>query len=135
MPTRPFPRIVRQSRPGIVTGISSELSPRPAEDTAQIRDELIAWIADEALGGDHQAAQWVLMSCISRVFAVLICSLTYVSDTIYVPQTSPHSASPPIATCRLSVPIATPRAIDLAIRRCASPNTICGAQPAAAVVT
>ncbi|KAG6864148.1 hypothetical protein C0991_012126 [Blastosporella zonata] len=31
------------------------------------RDELIAWIADTALAGDRDAAEWVLLSAISRV--------------------------------------------------------------------
>ncbi|KAL7283147.1 LOW QUALITY PROTEIN: hypothetical protein ACG7TL_002573 [Trametes sanguinea] len=33
----------------------------------KVRDELIAWIAEEALGGDRVAAEWVLLSCIARV--------------------------------------------------------------------
>lgn len=67
---RRFPRIVRQSQNGVITSVTSELSPQVAEDTVQIRDELIAWIADEALGGDRQAAEWVLLSCISKVSVV-----------------------------------------------------------------
>ncbi|KAI1790741.1 mini-chromosome maintenance replisome factor-domain-containing protein [Ganoderma leucocontextum] len=96
---RPFPRIVRQSQDGI-TSVSSELSPRLADDTAQIREELIAWIADEALGGDHQAAEWVLLSCISRVQArtpPLLPSPLVVSrfpPPPPVPSTSPSATSP-----------------------------------------
>ncbi|KAG6878774.1 hypothetical protein C0993_008073 [Termitomyces sp. T159_Od127] len=33
----------------------------------EIRDELIAWIADTSLAGDLDAAEWVLLSIISRV--------------------------------------------------------------------
>lgn len=32
-----------------------------------LRNELILWIADEALAGDRDAAEWVLLSVISRV--------------------------------------------------------------------
>ncbi|KAH9951487.1 mini-chromosome maintenance replisome factor-domain-containing protein [Amylocystis lapponica] len=34
---------------------------------ARTRENLIAWIADEALGGDREAADWVLLTCIARV--------------------------------------------------------------------
>ncbi|VDB87185.1 unnamed protein product [Peniophora sp. CBMAI 1063] len=34
---------------------------------AMLRDELIAWIAEEALGGDREAAEWVLLTSIARV--------------------------------------------------------------------
>lgn len=32
-----------------------------------IRQELLDWIADEALGGDRDAAEWVLLACVARV--------------------------------------------------------------------
>ena len=32
-----------------------------------VRAQLIQWIAEEALGGDHDAAEWVLLACIARV--------------------------------------------------------------------
>jgi hypothetical protein len=35
-----------------------------------VRDELIAWIADEALAGDRMTAEWILLCVISRV---LVC--------------------------------------------------------------
>ncbi|KAL6309164.1 mini-chromosome maintenance replisome factor-domain-containing protein [Sparassis latifolia] len=40
-----------------------------AENTnpTRIRTALVKWIADEALGGDAQAAEWVLLSCVARV--------------------------------------------------------------------
>ncbi|KAH9980249.1 hypothetical protein BGW80DRAFT_489209 [Lactifluus volemus] len=34
---------------------------------SQVREELLTWIADEALGGDHDAAEWVLLACVARV--------------------------------------------------------------------
>lgn len=39
----------------------------PAVVHASNRAELIAWIACEALDGDHDAAEWVLLACIARV--------------------------------------------------------------------
>lgn len=35
----------------------------------KVRNELITWIADEALAGDKEAAEWVLLSGISNVYA------------------------------------------------------------------
>ncbi|KAJ3562296.1 hypothetical protein NP233_g9665 [Leucocoprinus birnbaumii] len=37
-----------------------------APDARTVRDGLITWIADEALGGDRDAAEWVLLSIISK---------------------------------------------------------------------
>ncbi|PCH38721.1 hypothetical protein WOLCODRAFT_115930, partial [Wolfiporia cocos MD-104 SS10] len=34
---------------------------------SQVRSELIEWMAEEALGGDRQAAEWVLLASIARV--------------------------------------------------------------------
>ncbi|KAI0304404.1 hypothetical protein B0F90DRAFT_1809233 [Multifurca ochricompacta] len=34
---------------------------------AHVREELLGWIADEALGGDLDAAEWVLLTCVARV--------------------------------------------------------------------
>lgn len=39
----------------------SEMSPE------ELRAQLINWIAEEALGDDHDAAEWVLLACIARV--------------------------------------------------------------------
>ena len=33
----------------------------------QLRNELLQWIADEALGGDLVAAEWVLLAALARV--------------------------------------------------------------------
>ncbi len=35
-----------------------------------VREELLDWIADEALGGDRDAAEWVLLACVARVYAL-----------------------------------------------------------------
>ena len=32
-----------------------------------VLDDLLTWVADEALGGDKHAAEWALLSCISSV--------------------------------------------------------------------
>ncbi|TFY70334.1 hypothetical protein EVG20_g2670 [Dentipellis fragilis] len=54
------------SRPHI-HGHTRLLSPCITEDPSHVRDELISWIADEALGGDMDTAEWILLACISRV--------------------------------------------------------------------
>lgn len=131
---RPFPRIVRQNQNGVITGVFTELSPRLAGGTAQIREELIAWIADEALGGDRQAAEWVLLSCISRVFVDTSRFYVAPSDTTHIPQASPHAISSPLITRRIAVPSTTPCATNLTVCRRVSPNIICSTQPAAPVV-
>ncbi|KDQ19812.1 hypothetical protein BOTBODRAFT_27237 [Botryobasidium botryosum FD-172 SS1] len=33
----------------------------------ELRNELISWIADEALGGDKEAAEWVVLTCVGKV--------------------------------------------------------------------
>ncbi|KAH9901638.1 mini-chromosome maintenance replisome factor-domain-containing protein [Cubamyces lactineus] len=66
--SRPFPRSERPARQERSIGSSDEQrSESIADDTQQVRDELISWIAQEALGGDRVAAEWILLSCISRV--------------------------------------------------------------------
>ena len=35
-----------------------------------VREELLDWIAEEALGGDRDAAEWVLLTCVARVYAL-----------------------------------------------------------------
>ena len=44
-----------------------EASPDPFQH--HIREGLISWIAEEALGGDRDAAEWVLLTCVARVYA------------------------------------------------------------------
>ncbi|KAG8941468.1 hypothetical protein FRC04_004177 [Tulasnella sp. 424] len=36
-------------------------------EITKLRDELISWVAEEALGGDREAAEWVLLIATSRV--------------------------------------------------------------------
>ena len=44
-----------------------ETSPDPYQHNT--REELLSWIAEEALGGDRDAAEWVLLTCVARVYA------------------------------------------------------------------
>lgn len=37
---------------------------------AETREDLISWIADEGLGGDRDAAEWILLTSIARVYAI-----------------------------------------------------------------
>ncbi|KAI0670668.1 mini-chromosome maintenance replisome factor-domain-containing protein [Trametes maxima] len=39
---------------------------RPFPHNSEVREQLISWIADEALGGDRVTAEWVLLSCIAK---------------------------------------------------------------------
>lgn len=42
------------------------------DDTVKqdIREELLDWVGDEALGGDRDAAEWVLLACVARVYVL-----------------------------------------------------------------
>jgi hypothetical protein len=40
----------------------------PTEELATVRDDLIKWIADEALGGDEVAAQWLVLELSAEVY-------------------------------------------------------------------
>lgn len=46
------------------------LPPNPLS-ISDIRDELIAWIADQALAGDRMTAEWILLCVIARVSVFL----------------------------------------------------------------
>ena len=48
-------------------GPSLVLRSYPSPAAVQIRNELVNWIASEALGGDIDAAEWVLLTSIARV--------------------------------------------------------------------
>ncbi|KAI0371789.1 hypothetical protein BV20DRAFT_965065 [Pilatotrama ljubarskyi] len=64
---RPFPRVERPVQEAHIVSADKQTPQRIAGDNAQVREELISWIADEGLGGDRVAAEWVVLSCISRV--------------------------------------------------------------------
>lgn len=36
-------------------------------EITRLREELVSWMAEEALGGDREAAEWVLLVATSRV--------------------------------------------------------------------
>lgn len=42
----------------------------------ETREELISWIADEALGGDRDAAEWILLITIARVYVIHASNLS-----------------------------------------------------------
>ncbi len=54
----------------IPTTIVQREYPEPSifQDANTIRDELIAWLADEGLGGDRVVAEWILLCAIARVY-------------------------------------------------------------------
>ncbi|OCH95277.1 hypothetical protein OBBRIDRAFT_767998 [Obba rivulosa] len=64
--TRPFPA-ARQDRAGASGSTDKAIADSEASDPAKTREALIAWIADEALGGDRETAEWVLLTCVARV--------------------------------------------------------------------
>lgn len=41
--------------------------PSYKDDVESLRNELIDWVAEQALCGDREAAEWVLMVAVSRV--------------------------------------------------------------------
>ena len=51
----------------------------PATERAvfsETREELISWIADEALGGDRDVAEWMLLISIARVCVIYFVHLS-----------------------------------------------------------
>jgi len=56
------------SRPLPVTIIPQCYPAIPASDMDGLRQELIDWLANEALAGDKVAAEWILLCAIARVF-------------------------------------------------------------------
>lgn len=53
----------RPQEPSIHGGVSEADS----NSIAALREDLISWIADESLGGDRDAAEWVLLASIAKV--------------------------------------------------------------------
>ncbi|KAI0320188.1 mini-chromosome maintenance replisome factor-domain-containing protein [Amylostereum chailletii] len=82
--------------------------------STDIRDELIAWVADEALGGDRDAAEWIIISSIARVQS-RIRSLHPPSLTIsHFPSPSDPSAIPTLVhVLSLLFPLVTPLPLSL----------------------
>ncbi|KAI0061668.1 hypothetical protein BV25DRAFT_1992016 [Artomyces pyxidatus] len=58
----------RQHTLGITSGVDTvRVVDEPVPNSEDRRQDLINWIAEEALGGDLDAAEWVLLTCIARV--------------------------------------------------------------------
>ena len=43
------------------------LSTFPNSQAMTTRDSIITWLSNEALGGDRNAAEWILLSCLSSM--------------------------------------------------------------------
>ncbi|KAJ6618233.1 putative alanine racemase-domain-containing protein [Mycena sp. CBHHK59/15] len=88
------------SRPLPLTIVPRVYPYSPASSTFQkLREDLISWIADEGLGGDRVAAEWVLLSVIakvqSRTPAILPPSLTL---SRFPPPNSESFSTPSLCT-------------------------------------
>lgn len=57
---------VQSTRPTPSTIILRTFPASLAPDVRTVRNQLVDWIAEEALGGDKDAAEWVLLSAIAR---------------------------------------------------------------------
>lgn len=75
-----------------------------------VRDELLEWIASEALGGDRDTAEWVLLASLARVYVLaqmqLILANMRPSQTIAQPSataTIHNAVSLPIAASPVDV--------------------------------
>ncbi|KAI0004499.1 putative alanine racemase-domain-containing protein [Russula compacta] len=88
------------------------------DDTVErhIREELLDWVADEALGGDRDAAEWVLLACVARVQS-RTRSLNPPSLTLaHFPSTASPSAVPALShvlSLLLSLHVTLPLSLDL----------------------
>jgi hypothetical protein len=49
-------------------------------EMTKVREELVEWIAEEALGGDRDAAEWVLLVSIARVCVLVLSLSSIVTD-------------------------------------------------------
>ncbi|KAL1683483.1 hypothetical protein EV122DRAFT_273133 [Schizophyllum commune] len=76
-------------------------SPAPSS-IEEVRTELISWLANEALGGDHFAAEYVLLCAIARVQSrhppILPPSMTLSRFPAPPPSASASSSVPPLPT-------------------------------------
>jgi hypothetical protein len=62
----------------------------PTEELATVRDDLIKWIADEALGGDEVAAQWLVLELSAKVSVFPLS----VKRVCLIPDTATHEPHP-----------------------------------------
>lgn len=72
----------------------------PTEELAAVRDDLIKWIADEALGGDEVAAQWLILELSAKVsvFHVSVKRVCLIPDTATL---GPHPSYLRPSLCRV----------------------------------
>jgi hypothetical protein len=54
-----------------------------------VREELLDWIADEALGGDRDAAEWVLLACVARVYVPQAMTFLVAAAVVHIIPLSP----------------------------------------------
>ena len=59
------------TKPHASNNLLRQFPSTPGTNDKDIRKELVSWIANEGLGGHIQAAEWVLLSCIARVYVPL----------------------------------------------------------------
>ena len=66
--TRPYPAFVPTTS-SVGDALAGKGKERAVSEhkPEEVRTQLIEWIAEEALGGDLDAAEWVLLACIARV--------------------------------------------------------------------
>ncbi|KAH8102871.1 mini-chromosome maintenance replisome factor-domain-containing protein [Cristinia sonorae] len=89
--------------------------------TSQVRQQLIDWIAEEALGGDLNAAEWTLLLCLSKVQKrtppLLQPSMTLSHFPLppSASEGSPSTSSAPIMQKVLSILLPLVRTLPLSI--------------------
>ncbi|KAF8626177.1 hypothetical protein AX15_005063 [Amanita polypyramis BW_CC] len=93
--------IIPQSHPTIV-----------APDAKELRDELITWLADEALAGDKAAAEWILLCTIARVQSR---HPPIIPPTITLSRFPPPPSSPAIPTISHALALVFPMLITIPI--------------------
>ncbi|KAG1819613.1 uncharacterized protein BJ212DRAFT_1575877 [Suillus subaureus] len=72
----------------------------PTEELATVRDDLIKWISDEALGGDEVAAQWLVLELSAKVsvFSLSIKRIRLIPDTATL---EPHPSYLRLSLCHV----------------------------------
>jgi hypothetical protein len=75
----------------------------------QLRKDLISWIADESLGGDRDAAEWILLTSIGRVYVFVSCKMTilvlHINPMFNSSQTIPQPTHPSPISNSLTFPL------------------------------
>jgi Mini-chromosome maintenance replisome factor len=81
----------REHRLDILTAPKDAVQPH-------VREELLTWIADEALGGDRDAAEWVLLTCVARVYVSSHVPELSIVNRTHSSQSRTRSLNPPSLT-------------------------------------